>query len=264
MTRIHHLQRRKDAGEKIAMLTAYSAWMARLLADAGVDLLLVGDSLGMAELGYSTTIPVTMDDMVRHTRAVRNGAPESFLVADLPFLSYQASEAEAIRNAGRLVQEGGASAVKLEGGAAMAVTVRRIVEAGIPVMGHLGLLPQSVHQQGGYRQQAKEVPEQQQLLADAQLLEEAGAFSLVVECIPGELAARVSAQCRVPVIGIGAGPHCDGQVLVFHDLLGLSGRRPPSFARQYADLGEAVLQAVRTYVAEVRSGVFPPAQKESP
>lgn len=260
MIRVHRFQQRKDAGEKIAMLTAYSSWMARLLEEAGVDLLLVGDSLGMVELGYSTTIPVTMDDMVRYTRAVRNGAPEAFVVADLPFLSYQAGEAEALHNAGRLVQEGGASAVKLEGGAFLDATVRRMVQAGIPVMGHLGLLPQSIHQQGGYRQQAKEAPEQARLLNDARVLEEAGVFALVVECIPDELAAAVTAQCRVPVIGIGAGPHCDGQVLVFHDLLGLGSGRPPSFARQYADVGGAVRDAVRAYVAEVRAGEFPSPQ----
>lgn len=261
MIRVQQFQQQKIAGEKIAMLTAYSSWMARLLREAGVDLLLVGDSLGMVELGYSSTIPVTMDDMVRHSRAVRNGAPEAFVVADMPFLSYQTSEADALRQAGRLVQEGGASAVKLEGGANVAGAVRRIVDAGIPVMGHLGLLPQSVHQQGGYRQQAREAPEQARLLEDAQRLQDAGVFALVVECIPEDLAAKVTGQCRMPVIGIGAGPHCDGQVLVFHDLLGLGSGRPPSFAKQYDDLGGAVRDAVRAYVAEVRSGEFPASQK---
>lgn len=262
--RIPGLQRKKDQGEKITMLTAYSAWMARLLAETGeIDLLLVGDSLGMVELGYDSTIPVTLDDMVRHTRAVRHGAPGALIVADLPFLTYQTSEADALRHAARLLQEGGANAVKLEGGSPVAATVKRLVDAGIPVMGHLGLLPQAVHQLGGYRQQATRPEEQEALLADALALEAAGAFSIVVECIPHSLAARVAQACKVPVIGIGAGPSCDGQVLVTHDLLGLSGPAPPSFAKRYAALGDAIAEAARVYAGEVRGGDFPPSKNEA-
>lgn len=258
VTRIHDIQGKKIHGEKIVMLTAYSAWMARLLDESGaVDLLLVGDSLGMVELGFETTIPVTLDDMVRHSRAVRNGAPHAFVVADLPFLTYHTGEADAIRSAGRLIQEGGASAVKLEGGAPVAGIVRRIVDAGIPVMGHLGLLPQSIHQLGGYRQQAKAPQDQDQLLRDAKALEDAGAFSLVVECVPETLAARVTATCRIPVIGIGAGSHCDGQVLVTHDVLGLSGTHVPGFAKRYADLGEVIRSSAQSFSNDVRQERFP-------
>ena len=264
LLRIPEIQHKKDRGEQIVMLTAYSCWMARLLEESGgIDMLLVGDSLGMVEMGFETTIPVTLDDMIRHTRAVRNGAPRAFVVADLPFLSYQPSKSEALRNAARLMQEGGASAVKLEGGASVRKTVRRMVEAGIPVMGHLGLLPQSLHQQGGYRQQAKEPEEQEQLLRDAAALERAGAFSIVVECIPTELAARVTEACRIPVIGIGAGANCDGQVLVTNDILGLTGGRAPGFARRYVDLGDAILTAARAFSSDVQAGRFPPAGEEN-
>ena len=258
--RIPEIQGKKERGEQIVMLTVYSSWMARLLDESGgIDMLLVGDSLGMVEMGFDTTIPVTLQDMIRHTRAARNGAPRAFIVADLPFLSYQTSKAEALRNAGRLMQEGGASAVKLEGGSALRKTVRRLVDAGIPVMGHLGLLPQSLHQQGGYRLQAKEPEEREQLLQDAAALEQAGAFSIVLECIPADLAAKVRKQCRIPVIGIGAGAGCDGQVLVTNDILGLTGGRVPGFARQYADLGETIRAAAQAFSAEVRSRKFPPA-----
>ncbi|MCC6264418.1 MAG: 3-methyl-2-oxobutanoate hydroxymethyltransferase [Bryobacterales bacterium] len=263
LLRIPEIQGKKEKGEQIVMLTAYSSWMARLLDETGaIDMLLVGDSLGMVELGFDTTIPVTLEDMIRHTRAVRNGAPRAFVVADLPFMSYQPSKAEALRSAGRLMQEGGASAVKLEGGAALRKTVRRLVDAGIPVMGHLGLLPQSLHQQGGYRQQAKEPEEQEELLRDAAALEQAGAFSIVLECIPADLAVRVSRQCRIPVIGIGAGAACDGQVLVTNDILGLTGGRTPSFARRYADLGESIRAAVQSFSGDVRAGKFPPSGEE--
>ncbi len=261
--RIPGLRRKKEQGEKITMLTAYNAWMARVLAETGdIDLMLVGDSLGMVELGYDSTIPVTLDDMVRHTRAARNGAPDALLVADLPFLTYHANEADAIRSAARLMQEGGANAVKLEGGASIVHTVKRLVDAGVPVMGHLGLLPQSVHQLGGYRQQATRPEEQESLLADALALEAAGAFAIVVECIPHAVAARVTAACKIPVIGIGAGPSCDGQVLVTHDLLGLSGPVSPSFAKRYAEIGDAVAEAVKAYAREVRNSEFPAAKIE--
>lgn len=260
--RIPEIQGKKERGEQIVMLTAYSSWMARILDESGgIDMLLVGDSLGMVEMGFETTIPVTLDDMVRHTRAVRNGAPRAFIVADLPFLSYQPSKTQALRGAARLMQEGGASAVKLEGGTALRKTVRRLVDAGIPVMGHLGLLPQSLHQQGGYRQQAKSPEEQEQLLRDAAALEQAGAFSIVLESIPADLAAKVAKACRVPVIGIGAGPACDGQVLVTNDILGLSGGRIPGFAKRYADLSEVVRAAAQSFSAEVRGGTFPPGEE---
>jgi 3-methyl-2-oxobutanoate hydroxymethyltransferase len=256
--RITDIQAKKPRGEKITMLTAYDTWMARLLAGSGaVDMLLVGDSLGMIELGYDTTLPVTMNDMVRHTRAVRAGAPRALVVADMPFLSHQITVAKALRNAGRLLQEGGATAVKVEGGRTVAPTIQSIVSAGIPVMGHLGLQPQSVHQQGGFRRQATRPDEQLELLACAGALEEAGAFSIVLECVPEELARKVSARLRVPVIGIGSGAECDGQVLVTHDLLGLSGSMTPPFARQYASLGQAITSAAKAFADDVRSGNFP-------
>ncbi len=258
--RIPDIRARKAAGGKVAMLTAYEAWMARILAASGmVDMLLVGDSLGMVELGYDTTIPVTMNDMVRHTRAVRTGAPQALIVADMPFLSHQIGIGQAMRNAGRLMQHGGATAVKLEGGGPAVATVARIVAAGIPVMGHLGLQPQSVHAQGGFRRQATHPGEQRDLLSDAMALEDAGAFAIVLECVPRELARAVTGKVGVPVIGIGSGPDCDGQVLVTHDILGLSGAMTPPFAKQYACLGEAICAAVKSFSEDVRSGAFPHA-----
>jgi 3-methyl-2-oxobutanoate hydroxymethyltransferase len=258
--RIPDIQARKTRGEKITMLTAYEAWMARVLAASGaVDMLLVGDSVGMVEMGYGTTIPVTMNDMVRHTRSVRAGAPEALIVADMPFLSHQIGVGQAMRNAGRLMQHGGATAVKMEGGGAAAETVERIVSAGIPVMGHLGLLPQSVHAQGGFRKQATQPEEQSRLMEDAVALESAGVFAIVLECVPAVLACAVTRRLRVPVIGIGSGPDCDGQVLVTHDILGLSGASKPSFAKQYADLGQAITEAVTAFSGDVRAGRFPHA-----
>jgi 3-methyl-2-oxobutanoate hydroxymethyltransferase len=258
LLRIPDIQAKKTRGEKITMLTAYDAWMARILADTGVvDMLLVGDSLGMVELGYDTTLPVTMHDILRHTCAVRAGAPHALIVADMPFLSHQLSLAQALRNAGTLLQRGGATAVKLEGGRETMETVQRMVSAGIPVMGHLGLQPQSVHTLGGFRQQAKSPEEQKQLLDDAAALEEAGAFALVLECVPDAVALDVTTNLRIPVIGIGSGPHCDGQVLVVHDILGLSGPITPPFAKPYAALAEPIASAVKKFSAEVRSGEFP-------
>jgi len=248
---------KKQRGEKIAVLTAYDATMARLLDAAGVDALLVGDSLGMVVLGYDSTVPVTLDDMVHHTRAVARGTSRALVVADMPFLTYHTGGDDAVRNAGRLLQEGGAAAVKLEGGSAVIDAVRRLVGAGIPVMGHLGLLPQSVHQLGGYRRQATAPAGAAALLADAHLLEDAGAFAIVLEMIPADLAREVTASLAVPTIGIGAGPDCDGQVLVSHDILGLDDRFVPAFARQYARLGQAVTDAARAYVADVREQRFP-------
>lgn len=259
-TRIPDIQARKERGEKLVMLTAYEAWMARILAATGaVDMLLVGDSVGMVDLGYDTTIPVTMDDMVRHTRAVRAGAPHALIVADMPFLSHQIGIGQAMRNAGRLMQHGGASAVKLEGGGPTVATVERIVAAGIPVMGHLGLQPQYVHAQGGFRRQATLPEEQRVLIADAVALEEAGAFAIVLECVAKELACAVTRKLRIPTIGIGSGPECDGQVLVTHDILGLSGEAKPSFAKLYADLAAALGDAAGSFAREVREGKFPRA-----
>jgi 3-methyl-2-oxobutanoate hydroxymethyltransferase len=257
--RITDLAARKARGEKIAMMTAYDAAFARLLDAAGMDVLLVGDSLGMVVLGYSTTIPVTLDAMIHHTQAVVRGAERALIVTDLPFLSYQVSTAEALRNAGRLLQEGGAAAVKLEGGRAVVAVVERLVEVGIPVMGHLGLLPQSIHQLGGFRQQATRSEDAERLLEDAHLLETAGAFAIVLESIPAELARKVTAELRIPTIGIGAGPDCDGQVLVLHDVMGLSPHRPP-FAKEFAPVGEIVVKAASEYVREVKEGVFPPSR----
>jgi 3-methyl-2-oxobutanoate hydroxymethyltransferase len=258
--RIPDIQAKKTRAEKITMLTAYEAWMARLLEASGmVDMLLVGDSLGMVELGYGTTIPVTMNDMVRHTRAVRAGTPDALIVADMPFLSHQLSVSQALRNAGRLMQHGAATAVKMEGGASAVEAVARIASAGIPVMGHLGLQPQSVHAQGGFRKQAKQPEEQSRLMSDAVALESAGVFAIVLECVPPTLACVVTRRLRVPVIGIGSGPDCDGQVLVTHDILGLSGDAAPSFARQYADLGQAIVNAVKAFSEDVRAGRYPDA-----
>ena len=255
--RLPDLQAKKQRGEPIAMLTAYDYTMARLLDRAGIEVLLVGDSLGMVVLGYETTLPVTLDAMVHHTRAVSRGSRRALVVADMPFLTYQVTVPEALRNAGRLIQEGGAAAVKIEGGGAVVEAAARLVEAGIPVMGHLGLLPQSVHQLGGFRQQAKLREEADTLLADARALQRAGAFAIVLESIPPEVARAVTAEMRIPTIGIGAGPHCDGQVLVSHDMLGLSQDAVPPFVRRYAELGEEVVAAAQAYAAEVRSGRFP-------
>jgi 3-methyl-2-oxobutanoate hydroxymethyltransferase len=255
--RVPDLKDKKSRGEKIAMLTAYDATMARLLDQAGVDALLVGDSVGMVVLGYENTLAVTLDDMLHHTRAVVRGAARALVVADMPFLSYQVSAEEAVRNAGRLLQEGGASAVKLEGGRPVVEAVRRMVDIGIPVMGHLGLQPQSVHQVGGYIKQATRPADVDALVADAIALQDAGAFAVVLESIPDGAAQTVTRALDIPTIGIGAGPHCDGQVLVSHDMLGLFDRFIPSFVRQYARLSETIQAATRAYVEDVREGRYP-------
>jgi 3-methyl-2-oxobutanoate hydroxymethyltransferase len=249
------LKQMKLRGEKIVMLTAYDALMARLFDQAGVDVLLVGDSVGMVLLGYENTLPVTMDAMVHHTAAVSRGTSRALVIADMPFLSYQTGADDAVRNAGRFLQQGGAGGVKIEGPAFE--TVRRLVETGIPVMGHLGLLPQSVHQVGGFRQQAKCEDQARRLVEDAKSLEQAGAFSIVLEAIPDELARTVSAELAIPTIGIGAGPGCDGQVLVAHDALGLTPDPAPSFVKRYAHLGEEIVKAAEAYAREVRGGKFP-------
>jgi len=255
--RIRDLREKKARGEKIAMMTAYDAAFARLLDAAGLDVLLVGDSLGMVVLGYETTIPVTLDEMLHHTRAVTRAATHALVVADMPFLTYQVSVPDAVRNAGRLLKEGGAAAVKIEGGAPVLPVVERLVSVGIPVMGHLGLLPQSVHQLSGFGKQAKTVEEAERLVADAMALDRGGVFAIVLEAIPGDVAAEVTARVSVPTIGIGAGPYCDGQVLVSHDAFGLSGEYSPPFAKRYVQLGELVSGAARRFVEEVRSGAFP-------
>jgi 3-methyl-2-oxobutanoate hydroxymethyltransferase len=254
------LKAKKKRGEKIAMLTAYDATMARLLDQAGIDVLLVGDSLGMVILGHDTTVPVTLDDILHHAKAVSRGARRALVVADLPFLTYQVSAEEAMRNAGRLLQQGGAAAVKIEGGRPVAGVVERLVEAGIPVMGHLGLTPQAVHQLGGFRQQAGTPEGAERLLDDARVLEAAGVFALVLESIPHELAREVTAELQIPTIGIGAGPWCDGQVLVSYDAFGLFEDVPP-FVKQYARLGETMTEATRQYITEVRDGRFPPVKR---
>jgi 3-methyl-2-oxobutanoate hydroxymethyltransferase len=246
----------KQRGEAIAMLTAYDAVMARLFERSGVDVLLVGDSLGMTVLGYSSTIPVTVDAMVHHTQAVVRGTSRALVVADMPFLAAQVSVPDAVANAGRLVQEGGAAAVKIEGGRPVLDAVRRLVEVGIPVMGHLGLQPQSVHQIGGFRKSATDHTSADRLLEDAQALEDAGVFAIVLESIPAEVAAAATRAVSVPTIGIGAGPWCDGQVLVAHDMLGLTDT-PPSFSRQYAQLAQTIAAAAADYVRDVREGRFP-------
>ena len=240
---IRTLQKQKAAGQKICMVTAYDATFARIFDDAGADVLLVGDSLGMVVQGNDSTLPVTMDQMVYHCRAVTRGAKRCHVVGDLPFMSYQTSVEEAVRNAGRLISEGGAGSVKLEGGEEFAETVRRITRASIPVMGHLGLTPQSVHKMGGYVVQGKDEEAAARILADAILLEEAGCYALVLEAVPLELAKQISERLTIPTIGIGAGLHCDGQVLVCYDLLGLNPDFKPKFVKRYANMYEGMTSA---------------------
>lgn len=254
---ISDLHAMKQHGERIPMLTAYDYPFAKLLDEAGIPLLLVGDSLGMVVLGHETTIPVTLDVVIHHSQAVVRGAQRAFVVADLPFLTYQVSEQEALRNAGRLIQEGGVQAVKLEGGSPVLATVERLTTAGIPVMGHLGLTPQSVHQLGGYRVQGKTEAAARQLHDDALALQEAGAFAIVLEAVPAPVAAMVTKSLRVPTIGIGAGAGCDGQVQVIHDLLHLIPGRLPKHAHAYAELGSIIQQAVSQYAEDVKAGAFP-------
>ena len=251
------IRNKKVNGEIVTMLTAYDAGFARLLDDAGVDMLLVGDSLGNVILGYDVTLAVTMEDMLHHTRAVCRGASRSLVVADMPFMSYQISVEEALRNAGRFLQETGAQAVKLEGGKEVVPAVKAMTAAGIPVVGHLGLTPQSVHQLGGFKVQGKSLSAAQRLMDDARALEEAGAFALVLECIPTKLAAKVSQELSIPTIGIGAGNGCDGQVLVTHDLLGILPGFKPKFVKAYRTLHTDVSNAVREYIEEVKNRQFP-------
>ncbi len=255
--RITDLGRSKREGRKITMLTAYDATMAALLDRAGIDALLVGDSLGMVVLGHETTIPVTLDAMLHHAAAVTRGTKRALVIADLPFLTYQLSAEQALRNAGRLMQEGGVQAVKLEGGQPVAATVRRLVEAGIPVMGHAGLTPQAVHQLGGFHEVGGAEDEAARIFGDALALQEAGAFAVVLESIPGDLARRITAELIIPTIGIGAGPDCDGQVLVSYDAFGLFDRFVPRFVKQYAKLGEQIVNGTQEYIRDVQEGRFP-------
>jgi len=248
--------RRKKRGERIVMITAYDVLFARIFDEAGVDSILVGDSLGQVVLGLPNTLGVTMEDMVRHTEAAARGTRRAFLIADMPFLSYQPGPEEAIRNAGRLIRAG-AEAVKIEGGRNVESTIRAIVRCDIPVMGHVGLTPQSVHRMGGYRVQGKEEAQRQQLRDGARAVEEAGAFAMVLEGIPADLAGEITEELSVPTIGIGAGPRCDGQVLVMHDLLGLFEEFRPKFVKRFGELKRPVRDAIRAYADEVRSGKFP-------
>ena len=248
---------KKAAGEKITMVTAYDYPAARLVDRAGVDIILVGDSLGMVVLGYEDTTKVTMDEMLHHSRAVARARPRALVVGDMPFGTFQASADDAVRNAVRFVQEGGAEAVKLEGGQTVASAAASIVAAGIPVMGHIGLTPQSVHALGGYRVQGRTSEAESQLLRDAASLEAAGVFAVVLEGIPLKLGRRITEALRVPTIGIGAGPYCDGQVLVLHDLLGFFDGFAPKFAKPYADLNTVIVEAVERFRADVEAGAFP-------
>lgn len=248
----------REQGRKIPVLTAYGYSMAGLLDAAGIPVFIVGDSAGMVEAGYDNTLPVTVDEMIYHTRAVARAARRAFVVADMPFGSYQASVDDACRTAVRLVKEGGAEAVKLEGGMHSAKAIRAITAMDVPVMGHIGLTPQSVHRMGGFKVQGRSEAEAEVLIEDARAVEEAGAFSVVLEGIPATLAAKITAMLKIPTIGIGAGPRCDGQVLVVNDMLGLdTGAKGPKFVKKYADLGKAVTVAVKAYIKDVEGGKFP-------
>lgn len=258
---ITEIKEMKQKKEKIPMLTAYDYATAKMIDEAGVPLILVGDSLGMVMLGYESTIPVTMEEMIHHTKAVARGTSKALVVGDMPFMTYHVSVAEALHNAARFIQEGGAQVVKLEGGEVVAEKVRRLVDCGIPVMGHIGLTPQSIHQLGGFKVRGKAVEEARKLLSDARVLEEAGAFAIVLECTPAPLSKLITQKLAIPTIGIGAGPDCDGQVQVISDLLGLYTDFVPKHAKQYARLAGEIRTAVSGYVSEVKSGSFPTAQQ---
>jgi 3-methyl-2-oxobutanoate hydroxymethyltransferase len=260
VTTVPDLLRFKAEGRRFAMLTAYDYTTARLAEQAEIPVLLVGDSLGMVVLGHKTTLPVTLDDIVHHASAVARGATDALLVGDLPFMSYQPSVEMAMVSAGRLVAEGGMHAVKVEGAGPVVEAVARLTAVGVPVMAHLGLTPQSVHAIGGFRVRGRTVDAAERMLADARELEEAGAFSLVLEAIPADLARTVTEALRIPTIGIGAGSHCDGQVLVVHDMLGLTTGRTPRFVKRYANLGEQAVEAMRSFAHEVTDGDFPAAE----
>ncbi|KYG32887.1 3-methyl-2-oxobutanoate hydroxymethyltransferase [Alkalihalobacillus trypoxylicola] len=247
----------KQKGEKIAMMTAYDAPSASLVEKAGIDMILVGDSLGMVVLGYDSTIPVTLEDMILHTKAVKRGAKDTFVVADLPFLTYHASLSQTFESAKAMMQQAGADAVKVEGAAGVVESIRQLTNAGVPVMGHLGLTPQSVGVLGGYKVQGKDEESAAQLLKDAKALEHAGAFALVIECVPEQVGKVISEQLNIPVIGIGAGVHTDGQVLVYHDAIGYGEAHVPKFVKRYASVSDPIVTGVETYVKEVKQSQFP-------
>lgn len=249
----------KEAGEKITMLTAYDYPTAQWAEEAGLDTILVGDSLGMVVLGYDSTVPVTVEEILHHTKAARRGAPQTFLAADLPFMSYATVEL-ALANAARLMKEGGADAVKIEGGASIAPVVQALTQAGVPVVGHIGLTPQTSGQLGGFKVQGRDLDSARQLVNDALALERAGAFMLTLEAIPKQVAGQISAKLKIPTIGIGAGLECDGQVLVIHDILGLFKKFKPKFVKQYALLGQEAVQGAKKYHEEVKAGLFPAAE----
>ncbi|UCF09656.1 MAG: 3-methyl-2-oxobutanoate hydroxymethyltransferase [Candidatus Bipolaricaulota bacterium] len=259
---IDQIRKKKARGERFAALTAYDVVTARLVDEAGIPLILVGDSLGMVVLGYDSTIPVTLDDIVHHTRAVVRGSRKALIVADLPFMTYHKSPEQALESAGRCLQEGGAQAVKLEGGRAVAETVARLTASGIPVMGHLGLTPQSIHQLGGFKAQGKDVERARELLGDAHALEEAGAFAIVLECVPAELSRLITERLTIPTVGIGAGPFCDAEIQVVSDTLGWFSDFVPKHAKQFAKLADAAAGALAEYVNDVEAGRFP-TEKES-
>ncbi len=262
MTTVLDVQRFKDEGRRFAMLTAYDFLSAQILDEVGIPILLVGDSLGMVMLGYPTTLPVTMDEMLHHAKAVSRGARQALLVGDMPFMSYHASDEQAIENAGRFVKEGGMHAVKLEGGGRIIELTRKLTGMGIPVMGHLGLTPQFVHQMGGFKVQGKTEAQAARILADAKELESAGAFSIVLEGVPSGVAGRVTKALRIPTIGIGAGPKTDGQVLVFHDVFGLTTGKAPKFVKRYAGVAEEIARGAQRFADDVRTGTFPGPEHE--
>ncbi len=254
---ISDIKAMKARGEKIPMITAYDYTSARIVDDAGIPMILVGDSLGQTMLGYDSTVPVTMDEMIHHTKTVVRGSSRALVVGDMPFMSYQTGSTDALRNAARFLQEAGAQTVKLEGGVTMASTVQRLVSAGIPVMGHIGLTPQSVNQLGGYKVQGRTLKTAVRVMEDARALEQAGAFAIVLECVPESLSKLITDRLSIPTIGIGAGKECDGQVQVFHDMLGLINDFAPKHAKRYASLGDTVASALRQYAAEVKDRSFP-------
>lgn len=254
------LMSQKQSGEKITMLTAYDYTTACIADECGVNSILVGDSLGMVMLGYDTTLPVTMEDMIHHTKAVSRGAKNAFIVGDMPFMSYQTSVYDAVVNAGRLIKEGGAHAVKLEGGAAVCPQIKSIVDSSIPVVAHLGLTPQSVNAFGGFKVQGKTYDKAKQIIDDALRIQEAGACAVVLECVPADLAAIITEKLTIPTIGIGAGAQCDGQVLVYQDMLGMTAGHTPKFAKLFADVGALMREGFKAYISETQSGEFPAAE----
>jgi 3-methyl-2-oxobutanoate hydroxymethyltransferase len=262
MTTVLDVQRFKDEGRRFPMLTAYDFLSAQILDEAGIPILLVGDSLGMVMLGYPTTLPVTMDEMLHHAKAVSRGARQALLVGDMPFMSYHSSEEQAIENAGRFVKEAGMHAVKLEGGGRVVELTKKLSGMGIPVMGHLGLTPQFVHQMGGFKVQGKTESQAARILADAKELEAAGAFSIVLEGVPSTVAGRITKALHIPTIGIGAGPQTDGQVLVFHDVFGLTTGKAPKFVKRYANVADEIARAAQRFADDVRTGTFPGPEHE--